>query len=428
MLCNEGFLNDAKSSASNRGMPGIRIIPESIPCECTVREDIEAEVDKHLDEIIAALVKPLTAIEKSPKTIESEKPTRIIFKGSLEEVTLFFYRRGWTDGLPIKPPTEEAVAEMLTGTDLPANHLIGTLGPRFGKATIEKVAINAAMAGALPTYMPLIIAGVNACLDPECWFPGWALSAGGWAPIWIINGPIRNDIHVNSGFGALSPGDIANAAIGRAMGLIIKNIGGIRKGVECMGSLGNPAKYSQVTGENEEESPWEPLHVEYGFNKEDSTITTSAPNSFFQVFPYGTDDKGILRGLLANITPGVRSPYIMMPPLSAKVLAKNGWTKKTIKEFICEYARVPAYNHPSYYGPQMVVTAKRMPSPLNPEDTMPIITAPDSIRIFVAGGYHNAMGLITGGGWRVTKKIELPANWNKLVQKYKDVVPTYAIY
>ena len=118
-----------------------------------------------IDEIVAALTRPLTAeeeVSQSPK--ESEKPARIIFKGNLEEVNRFFYKRGWTDGLPIIPPTEEAVAEMLTGTDLPPDHLVAKLEPRLGKATVEKIAINAVMAGALPTYMPLLIAGV-----PEPW-------------------------------------------------------------------------------------------------------------------------------------------------------------------------------------------------------------------------------------------------------------------
>ena len=150
--------------------------------------------------------------------------------------------------------------------------------PRLGKATVEKIAINAVMAGALPTYMPVLIASVQALWTPDG-TPCATVSTGSWAPFWIINGPIRKDLHINSGSGALSPGDMANATIGRAMGLITKNIGGIRKGIEDMGFLGNPGKYSMVMAENEEESPWEPLHVEQGFKKEDSAITVFFPNS-----------------------------------------------------------------------------------------------------------------------------------------------------
>ena len=159
---------------------------------------------------------------------------------------------------------------------------------------MERIAINAVMAGCLPTYMPLLIAGVHALADnPTTGM--MAASTGSWSPFYLVNGPVRNDIHVNSSYGASSPGNIANAAIGRAMGLITKNIRGIRKQIEDMGVLGNPGKYSFVAAENEENSPWEPFHVERGFKKEDSTITVCFPQSYQQMVPFSTDDKGITR-------------------------------------------------------------------------------------------------------------------------------------
>ena len=365
---------------------------------------------------------------------EVEKTSRIVFKGDLEEVTLFFYKRGWGDGLPIVPPTEKAVEEMLTGTDLPSDYVVDRIMPRLGKATVEKIAINAVMAGALPTYMPLLIAGVQALMDPKSYFGTWGVSTSSFAPFWVINGPVRNDLNIIGGSGALSPGDIANAAIGRAMGLITKNIGGIRKGIEDMGVIGNPAKYSMVLAENEEESPWEPLHVEQGFNKKESTVSLCFNNAFSLIWPYGTDDKGVLTGVIYNVLPGRRGLFcLILPPAHAKTLAANGWTKKQIKVFISEYARVPAYRqgggmHPgSYLG---VLPKERLP--MNPEDPVAIFWEPDWIRVIVAGGPGNFMGLVQGGmaegmDW-VTKKLELPANWDKLVKKYKDIVPTYARY
>ena len=131
---------------------------------------------------------------------------------------MFFYRRGWSDGLPIIPPTEEKVAEMLKGTDLPPDYVVATCPPRQGKATVEKIAVNAVMAGALPTYMPILIAGMRG-LEEAGYFRGQALSAGSWSPCYMVNGPIRNELHVNSGAGVMSPGDIANAAIGTGDGL-----------------------------------------------------------------------------------------------------------------------------------------------------------------------------------------------------------------
>ncbi len=428
-LINEGFANDARSSASNKGMPGIRFIPETVPCETVVPEFIETGTVAVIDDIVAALTKPLTAEESSPKPKSGGDRSRIVFSGSLNEINRFFYRRGWTDGLPVIPPTEEAVAEMLTGTDLPANHLVGKLIPRLGKATVEKIAVNAVMAGALPTYMPVLIAGVEALLDPQSGFGVFGVSAGSWAPFWIINGPIRKDLHVNGGFGALAPGDIANAAIGRAMGLIIKNLGGIRKAVEDMGSLGNPCKYSLVTAENEEGSPWEPLHVEYGFNKEDSTVSVSFPNNFRQGSGGDGDSKGIIRGLMAGITgPGV----FTLEPGQAQILARDGWSKKEVKDFLGEYARIPAARSSAYTGRQTGAAPApkdRRLSPLNPDETVRILNNPNFIKLIVAGGTHGAIGIFTGGHrFPVIKKVTLPANWDKLVKKYQDMVPIYELY
>jgi hypothetical protein len=398
-------------------------------------EDIEAGVDGALDAVVSALTKPLTPDEAAPKAKEAEKPAKIIFKGSLEEINRFFYKRGWADGLPIIPPTEDAVAAMLEGTDLPPDHLLGKLESRLGKATVEKIAISAVMAGALPTYMPVLIAGTKLLLESERGFMGYTtfgFSTGSWSPFWIINGPIRNDILVNNSSGALSPGNIANAAIGRAMGLIIKNIGGVRKGVEDMGVMGNPMKYSMVIAENEEESPWEPLHVEYGYGREDSTITVSYPQSYLQHWPYGSDAEAILRSVIDNLQRGMRYTIVFTPP-HAKNMAREGWTKGDIKEFISEYARIPGSRFTSKpaIGP---LGSGLFKGRLTVRDTDMVRLISDSrfIRIIVAGGPGAFIAHAVGGGatpgMKQTQKIELPKNWDKLVKKYSTVVPTYAKY
>jgi len=411
LLANKGFVTDARSAASSRGVPGIRVVGTSIPCETNVTSEIESGIAAAMENIIAGLTKPLTAAEKSPK-LQVVKLPRIVFTGSYEEVNRFFYGNGWTDGLPIAPPTEKAVAEMMTGTDLPPDHVVAKLIPRLGKATVEKIAINAVMAGALPTHMPVLIAAVQTMMDPKSRFDTFEVSTGSWAPSLIINGPIRNDIHINCSSGALSPGDIANAAIGRAVGLIVKNIGGARKGVEDMGVLGNPAKYSLVLGEYEEESPWEPLHVERGFNKDDSTVTMFLPNTYIQTIPRDTNAKGFA-DTYASLNPGSMS-CVLIVPSHAKVLASEGWTKKKVKEYIAQHAMPP---FPSIVGGN---TAPRQPIDI------------DNLTILVAGGPGAWMGLHrSAGGFEnafVTKKLELPRNWDKLVAKYKDLKPDYEKY
>jgi hypothetical protein len=411
LLANHGFVTDAHSAASGKGMPGIRVVGSSIPCESTVRADIDAGVVSVMKDLIEGLTQPLTAEEKSPKPKAAKLP-RIAFKGNYEEVNRYFYGNGWTDGLPIVPPTEMAVAEMLTGTDLPPSHIVAKVIPRLGKATVEKIAINAVMAGALPTYMPVLIAAVQAVSDPKTRFDTFEVSTGSWAPFLAINGPIRNDVNINCSSGSLSPGNIANAAIGRALGMIVKNIGGARKAVEDMGVIGNPGKYSLVIGEYEEESPWEPLSVERGFNKGDSTLTVFFPNTFIQTIPGETNAKGILTAL-SGMGAGGMSALIVIPSW-AKVLSGEGYTKQKVKEYIAEH-----YTSPFAMLPGTQTTAR------------PKIDI-DNLMILVAGGPGSFMALLRSvGGFEnalVSKKIELPKNWDKLVAKYKGIVPKYEKY
>ena len=395
-------------------MPGIRIVGESVACESTVKSEIEEGIAAVMKDVVEALTKPLIPEEKSPKQ-QTGKTPRIAFKGSLQGVNRFYYSKGWTDGLPIIPPTAEAVAEMMTGTDLPPDQVVATLIPRKGKATVEKIAINAVMAGALPTYMPVLIAAVQSFADPKTRFDTFEVSTGSWAPFLAVNGRIRNDININCSSGALSPGNIANAAIGRAVGLIVKNIGGARKAVEDMGVIGNPGKYSLVIGEDEEASPWEPLSIERGFKKEDNTVTVFFPNTFIQTVPGGTNAQGIL-DTLAGITTSTMSSVILIPSW-AKVLSSEGWTKQKVKEYLA------AHGTPTRSS---VAGLENAASP-------PKIDI-DSLMILVAGGPGSFIALLRSAGpgffenALVSKKIELPKNWDKLVAKYKDLKPNYEKY
>jgi hypothetical protein len=422
LLANPGFVRDAESAASNNGMPVLRILPLHVACESTVAADIDAGTTEALPRVVEALTKPLTDQEKSPRW-STEKTPRIAFKGNYEQVNRFYYRKGWTDGLPIVPPTEEAVAEMMTGTDLPPDHVVATVIPRHGKATIEKIAVNAVMAGALPTHMPVLIAAVEAFANQKTRFDTFEVSTGSWAPFLAITGTIRDQINLNYSSGALSPGDNTNAAIGRAVGLIVKNIGAARKGIEDMGVIGNPMKYALVIGENEEETPWEPLSVERGFKKGDNTLTVFFPNNYLQSVPSGTDAEGIAQSM-KRMDPISMSCFIVIPS-HAKILADAGWTKKKLKEFLLSRASSPIGEYLGRKTDNNTPTDEILSAP-------PAASAADSLMVMVAGGPGAWTALLRSvGGIEnefVTVKINLPRNWDQLVRKYKNIVPTYVKY
>jgi hypothetical protein len=410
VLVNEGFAFDARSAASGKGMPGVRVVTETVPCECTVPDRIAAGVQGAMPGLVAALTAPLTEEERSPRPPEVDSASGVVFEGDLAEVQRFYHRRGWTDGLPVIPPTEEAVAEMLCGTDLPREQVVGKMIPRLGKVTVEKIAVNAVMAGALPTAMPLLIAGVEALLDKRGAFGTFEVSTGSWAPFWIVNGPIRTQLNVTSGSGALSPGDVANATIGRAMGLIVKNLGGARKGLEDMGVLGNPCKYSMVGAENEEANPegWEPLHVQQGFDRGESCLTVSFPNSYQQIAPRGSDAEAVLDSVAANMGPRWRQLTLLVPPGQAQALADSGWTKERIASRLYEAAGSPVGR-----GPQF--------TPTQPRDA-------GWVRVVVLGGPGVFIGMAASVGTWVTRPVRLPAGWDGLVRRYRTYTPTYLRY
>ena len=262
MLLNSEFEGIAGRAVSLRGVPAMRLVEINIPelsndrnIEPLLREFVPRRVSEALDGIIDALTAPLTPAEKNPP-VEKEDTSRIIFKGSLSEVNRYFYKNGLAYGMPVLPPTEEAVEEMLKGTDLPPDHVVARIPPKMGKATVEKIAINAVMAGCLPTYMPVLIAAVEALVDPRMWLEAYTCSCASWAPLLIVNGPIRKDLQINSGAGVFSPYYKANAAIGHAVGLMIMNIGGIRHGIEDMGVFGHEGRFGMCIAEDEEASPW----------------------------------------------------------------------------------------------------------------------------------------------------------------------------
>ena len=329
----------------------------------------------------------------------------------LEEINRIYFERGWTDGLPIIPPTEERVEKMLAGTRRKSNDSIGIVPPGGGDATAEKIAINAVMAGCLPEYMPVIITAIEAMLENEFNLHWIQATTHVVAPLIIINGPIRNALGINSGHNVFGQGNRANATIGRAIRLVLINIGGGLPGILDMATFGQPGKYSFCIAENEEASPWEPLHVERGFDTSASTVTVCGVEGPHNINDHSSDDgEGILTtfaGTLAtqgnnNMIYQKGEPLLIMGPEHAAIIARSGFSKRDVRHFLYEKARIP----------KRMFSRKQQQDhfPDFPENALiPTIPKEDALMIVVAGGAgkHSvccpSFGLYTTS---VTKKIQ----------------------
>jgi hypothetical protein len=305
-----------------------------------------------------------------------------------------------TDGLPVIPPTEARVERMVRGTSLTAAQCVATLPPSGAPTTVEKIAINAVMAGCKPEYLPVVIAAIEAMAQPQFNLTGIQTTTNPVAPLVLINGPIRREIGVNCGAGALGPGWRANATIGRAIRLILLNIGGATPGDVDKSILGMPGKYTLCLGELEEESPWDPFNVEQGYARGRSTVTTVSVQGTQSCAASYLVPEHILK-MLANAmatfgansyTKGNGDPVVILPPAHARVFADAGWSKQKIKESLFERTMIPRSDMP----PRLLDTSSRMQVR---DGRLCICARPEDIVVIVAGGAElNHVGFLASFG------------------------------
>jgi len=307
---------------------------------------------------------------------------------SIEAVNRLYYGRGWTDGLPIVPPTEEAVERMLSSVDRDPQEIVAAIPPKCGQATVEKMAINAVMAGCLPEYLPVIIAALEAMNEDRFNLFGVQVTTHPCAPLVIVNGPIRKKLDLNCGYGVFGPAWRANATIGRAIRLVLMNIGGAVPGPLDKATHGHPGKYSFCIAENEEENPWQPLHVERGFSPGDSTVTVTAVEA-----PHNINDHASITGMgtlktCAGTLAAVGSnnaffiggePLLILGPEHAATIARDGFSKNDVKAFLFENARIPV----SAFSEENI---RQRYSDVAPDSRIPIAKRKEDIMVLVAGG------------------------------------------
>lgn len=437
VITTTGFTKIARAVAKAEGMSDVRIAEYpgavGVHAEDLVEKNVENVLfGRIVDELMRA---PSAGASGTSETIG--KAGEIVFEGSFEQINDYFTSREWTDNLPVIPPTVEKVQEFLKHTNRAPDETIAVLAQANLRATPWNIAANAVMAGCKPETMPLLIAAVEAIADNTYNLSNIG-STWGVLPFLLINGPAAKQMGIETGAHLISRG--ANPAIGRAFGLIIKNIAGYKFGRNYMGTFGYPLNFT--IAENDDENPWDPYHVEHGFAKNDSTVTACGTVTWgWPPAIYGTPDKTAaqtaLEFLAIEVTKkpclarlaeqganGFRDMItLMLAPPVAKSLAAAGYSKQDIRDYVYEHARVPyrelefllKYGHSEAFTIPDAVSRGIYPEEYlkeKPDGMVRVVPNPDVINVVVCGDPNRNRVMVLWGGYvnPVTKKMEFRRN------------------
>lgn len=340
-------------------------------------------------------------------------------EGDIQEVNDELYREGLTDGLPVILPTEERVEEMLTGTSRDPDEKVGVIPPRYGTATVETVAVNAVMAGADPEYMPIILAAVEAMTEEEFNLYGINATTHPVAPLLVVNGPIADEQRINYGYNVFGQGWRANSTIGRTIRLILLNVGGGEPGGMDRATHGHPGKFSYCIAENEEKNPWDPLHVQRGYDADESTVTVFGADAPHEINDHVSDDAHGVLMVTADVlaTMGNNNTYlteaealVVFGPEHAATIADSGWSREDVQWYLYDQARtrMGKLKHAGMY--EIRDWNKRF-DVKDDDDRIPIVETPEDFVITVAGGAgKHSMAVHSMGG--MTRSVTKPvADW-----------------
>ena len=325
------------------------------------------------------------------------RSTRIEAADPLAAIETYF-EKGWTDGLPVVPPTEEKIWAMLDALGKQPEDILGEIPVRARKITAEKLAINAVLAGCLPVYAPVLLAVTEALCDPAFSAHGPTASTSGMGVLIIVNGPIASQIGMNAGENLFGPGWRANATIGRALRLLLRNVCGTVPGVLDRSCFGHPGKFTYCIAEDEAHSPWTPLHAERGIPPEESAVTLFAGESPHQVRnQVASDPEAILASIADTMVAGGRLSLsgqqfvVIIAGEHRRRLSERGWTKKDVRAWLHEHAA---------QSEEDLAQAGRLPLPEAAAQAARqhrAVADPDDILIVAAGGAAGGYSVVIPG-------------------------------
>jgi hypothetical protein len=332
----------------------------------------------------------------------------------LDELIEFFHARRWSDGLPIVPPTRERVGRMLACTPRKPDEVIANVAPGYGAATVERIAINAVMAGCRADHLPVLIAATQAVSAPEFNLQGIQATTNPVAVWLIVNGPVAAQLQVNAGANCLGQGAAANATLGRALRLILQNIGGALPGDMDRATHGQPGKFSFCCAENEAQSPWAPLHVDRGFRQEQSTVTVVGAAGTHNMNTHAKDVDDLLRVIADTMAFPTSNdywiggePWIILSPEHAEVLHAGGLSKTDVQRRLWEESTLRAGRMAARELMRTQAVRERKIGPISEDTLLTAADGPEGIGILVAGGpgTHSVYVASFGDARAVTREV-----------------------
>jgi hypothetical protein len=394
------FASLARDTAFGQGAePCFVVVPH--PMGMIPLEEIRKKAESVFPEIIKAATEWKPVVKPTLLAKPAYPADRLKFKGTVENINTIFFSRGLSLGIPIIPPTPKLVGEMLKGTNRKPDEVVGRVPPRMGVLTIELVATHAVMAGCKPSYMPLLIAALEALLDPKANWRGVTTTTATSAAMVIVNGPIVKEIGLASGQGAAGKMHHANASIGYAINLTLDIVGGSKPPTPDKSTLGGPADFvCWVFGENEDMLPagWKPYHIDRGFKESDSVVTVMGiypPVDNIDHWSITPEEhvnwwSHLVTPLLSIGGPcwitQMEQPHIIgLGPEHAQLVAGAGWTKEQFRKALWEKARIPFSAWPKGC-PNTDLFLKKF-GEVTSDTLVPLTFKPEDLYVVIAGGY-----------------------------------------
>lgn len=446
-IISSGFLKQAAVVAKGLGLPEMAIAEfPGVPMTQSKAELRRQVIEQLLPRVIEGLSKPVQR-QAAEREVLLPEPREIVFRGDFDALQEHFHQQGWSDGMPVVPPTLERIAKFLKFTERDANEVIGVMPPANRVASVWNVAVNGVMAGCRPEYMPILLAVAEIVCTPEYKIED-AGSTPGWESLIVLNGPIVKQLGFNAGQGVMRMGKQANTSVGRFLRLLVRNIAGFTHAPEGAdkGSIGQ--SFLVALPENEDAAAdigWAPYSVDRGFNAGDNVVTVQSVVAISAPTYSGTEKAEEHMKIIADVI-GERAcgywsaigmvyanwhPLIVLGPSIAKVFAQDGWRKDDIRRYLYEQVKMPASRaeHYAYHCGQtgfrvtQAVKDGLLPPAYHesddPDRLIPVFQRPEWIGIVIAGdwGRNQSKGYVCNHvqGVPTSRKVRLPQQWEALL-------------